>query len=472
MNRKDTKEQEMRFLAGEYKKSPELFGRQTQFNDLPFLETIGIFLPPKIQHNLFPGYLSLWPQDFIVEEISRDGVVHTIDSQNDTMDIGSPESPTIYATLIKCGLSTVEAIEEMHAIWGIDRKNIQYAGIKDKNAITSQAISFRGTSLEKITSGSSPYLFLKNTHFGKGVVEIGGLQGNRFTILVRTDEHFNKEKFLENLETVKKEGFYNFYYSQRFGSPRFINWFWALQIFKGEYEKAVMSFLCSEGLREIPYFKKVRAQIKEHFGNWQKISNILTPFPIVLQNETKVVDHLKNHPTDFIGALQQIPKQVELWIFAYSSLLFNRKISAYIRNGEPVPEKLPLILGKDQKDWVVYDEFLKEDGISSIPFKNITRVSSTQWTQRDLATKESAMIYAVKIVPEGVILSFDLPKGCYATTFFSHLFQLAVGLPPKNISTKAIDTKEALGQKNIKDTLERFKEITFDKTENFFDKFE
>ena len=472
MERKEIKEQEFKFLAKEFKKNPELFAREIHIHNPKFLEKIGISLPLKIQENLFPGYLKLWPQDFIVEEILKDGTIQTIQYDNFSKNGEFSLQATLYATLVKCGLSTIEAVEEISSFLKIDKKKIQFAGIKDKDAITSQLVSFRNVNIESIEKISSPYFFLKDTYYDKGAIEVGGLKGNKFTILVRTNNSFEKEKFIENIEVIKKEGFFNFFYSQRFGSPRFINWFWGLLILKGEYKNTVLSFLCSEGQNEIPYFKKVREEIKNNFGNWEKVAKILEPFPIILQNEIKIVNYLKNNSADFVGALKQIPEQIQLWVYAYGSLLFNRKISEYLKNNINPPEKLPLILSNDKSHWTVYDEFLKEDGILILPFENLKPFNFIQWKKREVVTKEKIEIHNVKIIKEGVVLSFTLPKGCYATSFLSNLFQIALGLPPENILQDQIDIKEILGEESIKNTLEKFKSIIFSKTENLFDKFE
>ena len=75
-------------------------------------------------------------------------------------------------------------------------------------------------------------------------------------------------------------------------------------------------------------------------------------------------------------------------------------------------------------------------------------------------------------VKEGVILSFSLSKGSYATTFLTQLFQLTTGVPPKDISNDIVDTKEILGEGSIKSLTEKFKEVTFSKTDNLFNKSE
>jgi TruD family tRNA pseudouridine synthase len=468
MERNKIKEQETSFLISESKKNPELFERETFIDSPDFLEKIGIFFGK--EKNLPLGYLKLWPQDFIVEEKSMFGELETIDSTN-LFDLKKPFSekdPTVYATLVKCKMPTFEATKDLARFLEIDPVKIRSAGIKDADAITSQLISIRGADIKRLEHLHSPYYFLKNIYSGKGTVEVGSLEGNKFTILIRTNTNFEEKQFNQNLEKIKKQGFYNFFYLQRFGSPRFINWFWGLQILKGDYKNAISSFLFSEGQREISYFKNIREEIKKNIGNWDKVLDILKPFPQILQNEIKVVEYLQKYPADFTGALNQISKQVQLWIFAYGSLLFNRKISEYIEKEEAVPEKLPLILSRDENDWLLYSDFLKEDQISYMPLDNLKPFPDIQWKKREINTREKVDIHKVKIIPEGVILSFSLSKGCYATTFLTHLFQLTTGLPPKDISENIIDIKETLGENSIKDLTEKFKDITFSKSADIF----
>ena len=471
MNRQKTKDEEIRLLAQIYKKNPQLFQQETLIDNPNFLTKLGIFIKGK--ENLPVGYLKLWPQDFIVEEVSKDGEIQSIKSDNffDKNKEFSEKDSTIYANLVKCGLSTIEAIEEISSFSGIDKKKIQFAGIKDKDAFTSQLISFRKIKLKEIQKIKSPYLFLKNIYSGKGAVEIGSLRGNEFTILVRTDNSFQKENFLKNMEEIKRSGFYNFFYLQRFGTPRLINFYWGLFILRGEYEKAVLSFLCSPGKREISYFKTIREGIKNSWGNWSEIEEILNYFPLIFQNEIKVINYLKNNPGDFSGALSQIPEQIQLWIFAYASLLFNKKISFYLKRGVKVPSKIPLILSKDEKDWLFYEDFLSEDKIFSIPLKYIKPFPNVQWKKREIKTKEKVEIHQVKIIPEGVILNFTLPKAAYATTFLSHLFNLTSGLPPKNISSSSVDTKLVLSKGSLEKVFNQFKDVISPKTENYLKKF-
>ena len=202
-------------------------------------------------------------------------------------------------------------------------------------------------------------------------------------------------------------------------------------------------------------------------GNW----DINTDWELKKKYNTIICTrcaYFAKNPEDFIGALKQIPEQIQLWIFAYASLLFNRKISEYIESGAPLPERLPLILSKDKNDWLPYRDFLREDKIFSMPLESLMPFSDIQWKKRQIKTREKADIHKVAFTPEGVILSFSLPKGCYATTFLSHFFQLVTGVPPKDISENIVDIKEILSEGSTKDLTEKFKEITFSKSEDIW----
>ena len=466
MSRKELKEKEIEFLAQEYEKAPQLFQQETFIDDSEFLKKFGIFIKEKGKLPL--GYIKFWPQDFIVEEIGETNNTHTINLGDffDKKRNFSDKDPTIYATLVKCGLSTIEAVEEISSLLKIDKKQIQFAGIKDKDAISSQLISLRKTKIKDFETIHSPYFFLKNTYSEKGALGPGFLKGNEFTILVRTDSSFSKKNFIENSNKISKEGFYNFFYLQRFGTPRLINFYWGLFILKGDYQKAILSYLCSPGKREVPYFINLRDKIKENFGDWQKIEAALRPFPIIFQNERKIITYLKNNPKDFTGALNQIPEQVQLWLFAYASLLFNKKLSSFLKRGVEPPSKLPLILSDDKKEWLYYRELLEENGITSIPFQHLKPFPYVRWQKREIKIKERVRILSFRIVSEGVILNFSLPKAAYATTFLAHLFNLVSGLPTKDFSSLSIDTKATLGKESIEEVLNRFGEIIQSKTEN------
>lgn len=461
----EQKAAELRFMAEEYKKNPDLFSIDPFLESPKYLRKFGISIP---HQDTFPHvFLKLWPQDFIVEEIGQDGQVRTINTVSSNPQL-EEEGQTIFGTLLKCGLQTSQAIDEVAKQFVIEPHQIQYAGLKDKDAITAQEISFHKVPRNTVHNLELPQVVLKDIRKGKGGMAVGSLKGNRFTIIARTTSAVHEQSFLENLERIQREGIYNFFYLQRFGSPRFMNFKWAAQILAGRHEEAVLSFLETGTERELPYFRNIRREIQQARENWKKIEELLSPFPLSFGEELKVVRYLKNHPKDFRGSFAEIPEQITIWVSALSSWLFNQKLSEYLEQKIPLPAQLPLFLNNDREDWQPYKKWLEEEGIFPPRFENL-RPCHILLRKRSVPTKMMVEIHHAKVIPQGVALSFSLHKGVYATTFFAHLFQLIADRPPSEISEDPLYSKKILGEESFDQTFEYFKPFLQPKTKNMFE---
>jgi tRNA(Glu) U13 pseudouridine synthase TruD len=148
-----------------------------------------------------------------------------------------------------------------------------------------------------------------------------------------------------------------------------------------------------------------------------------------------------------------------LWVYAISSLLFNEKISFLLQTQSEIPEKLPLFLSLDKNDVITYEESLRALNIFPPPFKNLNDFPNIRPEKRLVNTTEKVKINKIEIVEEGIILSFDLSKGDYATTFLSHLFNLVNGKAPEWVSKNILDIKKNLGENENQKTLDHFREM-------------
>lgn len=475
----ETKRIEVKNLKEAQRTFSRLFETQTFIDDQSFLEKYGIQIPEKKKLPL--GYLKLWPQDFIVEEIAVNGELQTVFPEKflHTKRDFLPEDPIIYTTLVKCGLSTIEAAEDLARALNLEPKSIKFAGIKDKHAITSQLISMkRGeiaetashlsprsasprSVIERLNQISLPNFFLKNVFSGKNGLYLGNLKGNQFTILIRTGSNFKKEEFLKRLKEIEKNGFFNFFYLQRFGVPRLANQDCGLYVLKGDYEKAAFTAICKPGARELLYFQSLRKEIEKLWGKWEAIEEVLELFPLTFRDERTVVNYLIKNPTDFLGAINQIPRVLQLWLTSFSALLFNKLLSSYLEIGKTLPETLPLVLSERKGDWLIYKDLLNQAGVFSTTFalKNLQPFPFIVLKERGQKTIEKVKILSQGIIPQGVILQFVLSKGCYATTFLSQLFNLVSGNLPKNFSNLPIDTKANLNQPSLEEILNKFSDV-------------
>lgn len=406
------------------KEKPELFTQISSIEDNEHLGEFGIFIPEKDELPL--GCIKFSPQEFIVEEIPKDGAPVSVSPANENIPRG--DGPTMFATLVKCGMSTFDAAIHIAQSLGVPVEKVKYAGIKDKDALTAQRISFPAAD----TIPSSPYFFLKDLEKSKGSLQKGDLAGNRFDILVRTDRELGEEgqaAFSQKIEAIKRDGFYNFFYKQRFDAPRFINFIVAREIIKGDYESAVRIFLTRESENELPCIGLLRRQIAALMPDWAEVAKICDALPIIFLRERKIVSWLAGHPGDYLGALMAVRDQVEMWMWGLSSLLFNEKLSGFTRRGKNPPSHLPLVFSPNKEDVLAYADLLKPLDIFPLSTAHI-RPFGIYLSRRMIETKKRVNISKVEFMPQGIHISFTLGPGEYATTFLSHIANLVVGAPP------------------------------------------
>ena len=118
---------------------PERLDRPAPTDPEKILGEIGVtFLSPRRPS----GYIRLFPQDFIVEEVLLDGTVVPIVSSEKFKD--SEDCRTLWADLIKVALPWPHAQADLLESLDVEGGKIGHAGIKDAFAVTSQRLSLRG----------------------------------------------------------------------------------------------------------------------------------------------------------------------------------------------------------------------------------------------------------------------------------------------------------------------------------------
>ncbi len=457
----EERERERALFETERRNAPELFVRPPMIDDDEVLRAVGIGGLPEGRP---VAYLKLMPQDFIVEEMDREGKVRAAAAKEDAAAVPAEEAEgnTYYADLVKVGVSTLEAKDRLAHALGIEGRNIGFAGVKDRLALTAQAISIRGLAdggaLSRVNEEN---FFLRDIRRGKGVVANGDLKGNEFTIALRFAEPLSgtaKAFVEEQLAIAKEEGFWNFFYLQRFGTPRLIAHELGRLLVQGKYGEVVKMFVTHRAPRELPYFAAIRKDAEERWGDWGAIREMLDRFPYHFGIERTFMARLIERPDDFLGALHEVPDQVRLWFYAYDSLLFNEKLSALIRSGE-VPLELPFLTSFDKADWRPYAEYLERDAVS-LPARSWRDFPFVRVESRRCVTLQSVDVRKASFEGNVGAVSFFLPKGSYATSFLMNMFSLASGLPAvPGISMESVDPKAILGDGTLAPVLARFRTV-------------
>lgn len=428
-------------------KFPEKFIPKTVVEDADLLKKFGIVIKGK---KYFPhAFLKLYPQDFIVEEIDTDEVTHSVST-----DLLEKKGDGRYcaATLVKCGVSTLEAVQDIAQKLGVAIKEVSYAGVKDKKAITSQKIvvpaKYR-TQLKEIVSDN---YFIKDDYLTTQPLSPGNLKANKFTILLRTNDDVSGVE--EHIKTIAQEGFKNFYYLQRFGSPRLLAPKQGYLIIKENFEKLIDVTLFERGQFETDYFADLRSNARQYVPNWSRVKEEFSEFPTILKTEHRLLEALIAHDGDVVKALTDISDQTQMWIYAFVSLLFNNLASALDK------KSLPLCLSYNRKVHDLYNPVYNIIHIKSSDFQSVTRFPFIPIRDREVPLVLIPKIEIVKRIDGvGVLLQFTLPKGAYATTFLSHVFNLVSADENMSMNKDLINIREILGDTTFKSIFEKFKKI-------------
>lgn len=132
----------------------------------------------------------------------------------------------LYINITKESLTTKDACSMIARTLGINESDIGFAGLKDRNAITTQTISIPISASElnetdKMIEKLKPLPFRINwakLHGNK--LRTGHLLGNRFSIIISgiDDLHSSIESAEKTAEAIKNSGIPNYFGSQRFGA--------------------------------------------------------------------------------------------------------------------------------------------------------------------------------------------------------------------------------------------------------------
>ncbi len=355
----------------------------------------------------------------------------------------------------------------------ISRKRISFAGTKDKRAVSTQYFSFYKVTPEQIRAISLSDVLIEETFYSDTALRIGDLQGNCFQIVIRDiDSGIDLDQLNDCFTPFQKiGGFPNFFGVQRFGIIRPITHIVGRAIVDGDFEKAVMIYLCKVFDKE----DKESSIVRKNLSDSGDVKKAFHEFPNRLQFEKAMLNHLIAHPDDWKGALTQLPKNlITMFVYAYQSYLFNRMLSKRIdralpihqavkgdiilpvRNGHIADEHIPvtgdnidkvntqlkrrkafvsgILLGSDTsfssgEMGDIEQSVILEEGIDHRDFIiPELPMASSYGTRRALFAPINNLSYdlvgdTIHEKKKAVTASFQLSKGCYATSFIREIMK-------------------------------------------------
>ena len=159
--------------------------------------------PRTVTPALTTATLRATPEDFVVEEL----MPYTL--------TGAGEH--LWVKLRKRGYNTEQVAKQLARTAGVTRREVGYAGMKDRHAITVQWFSLLLTGRPDPDWGSLPegMTVVESTRHSRKL-KTGALAGNRF-IIVLHDCLGDRDAVLRRGEEIRTQGVPNYFGEQRFG---------------------------------------------------------------------------------------------------------------------------------------------------------------------------------------------------------------------------------------------------------------
>ena len=218
------------------------------------------------------------PRDFVVEELP--------------LYEFSGEGEHLILFVRKKNLSTNEMVGQIARYLGIKNRDIGYAGLKDKHAMTKQYISIHKKHEEAMENFNFEGIKVVSKTYHNNKIRIGHLKGNRFYIKVKKVNPTSAIKIDEALKNIAENGMPNYFGYQRFGND-------------GDNHILGEKLAKGEARERNPRVKKllINAYQSHLFNLW--LSRRLEINSLVNSFETKELEGLLNMPNDAVKKMKE-----------------------------------------------------------------------------------------------------------------------------------------------------------------------
>jgi tRNA pseudouridine13 synthase len=274
------------------------------------------------------GELRQETEDFIVREITN----------REEGDCGKQ----LILELTKSNWDMHHVVRDISRKLGISQKRIGFAGTKDKRARTTQKISIYDAKDEEIENFYLKDVELKVIGRSNRSVELGDLFGNEFVITVR-DIGYAPQDLRQILEGITAEinafgGVPNFFGIQRFGATRPLTHLVGMEILRGDFEKAALTYIA----RSFPDEPDDVREVRDHVWETRDFAEGLKTYPLRLRYERAMMHYLVENPGDYAGSFRVLAQNIsKMFVHAYQSYMFNRIICKRIAEGLPLDAAVP-----------------------------------------------------------------------------------------------------------------------------------
>lgn len=254
------------------------------------------------------------PEDFQVDELTR---------------VTPAAGPFALYRMTKQSIGTPEVISSVVDRWKIPRRRISYGGLKDRHALTTQYVTVHHGPRKPLAQKSFEleYLGQVNRAFTASDIE-----GNRFAITLRdmtSDEASHAESAAQE---VRRTGLPNYFDDQRFGSLGSSGEWIAKEWCQGNWERTLWLALADPHPDDRSDDRKQKKILRELWGRWGECKAALDR-----SHRRSIVTYLADKEAagkmiDFRGAFCNLNVDLRgLYLSAFQSALWNRMLTRRLK---------------------------------------------------------------------------------------------------------------------------------------------
>lgn len=130
----------------------------------------------------------------------------------------SGDGEHLILTVRKKNISTWDMLAVLASALNIKQRDIGYAGLKDKNAMTVQHISVHRSCEARLENFEHAHIKILNKTYHKNKIKLGHLKGNKFFVRLKKVLAIDRQKIDAAVQKIQETGLPNFFGYQRFGA--------------------------------------------------------------------------------------------------------------------------------------------------------------------------------------------------------------------------------------------------------------